>query len=57
MLGKWIRYGEHVTCNHCGVVICDTDKEGNEIPLKFCPSCGVRMIYVEEMSCKNTANC
>lgn len=41
--GKWIIDGHHIRCNRCNEYICNTDREGNEIPDNFCPNCGVRM--------------
>lgn len=42
--GKWIIDGHHIRCNRCTHYICNTDREGNEIPDNFCPNCGAKMI-------------
>lgn len=47
--GKWIIDGHHIRCNRCNEYICNTDREGNEIPDKFCPECGADMRKVEEI--------
>lgn len=41
--GKWIRDGHHIRCNQCGMYMCDTDREDDKIPNKFCPNCGMKM--------------
>lgn len=41
--GKWIIDGHHIRCNRCNEYICNTDREGNEIPDNFCPNCGAKM--------------
>ena len=41
--GKWEIDGHHIKCSECGVVMCDTDREGDKIPRNFCPNCGAVM--------------
>lgn len=41
--GEWIIDGHHIRCNRCDEYLCNTDREGNEIPNKFCPNCGADM--------------
>lgn len=41
--GKWLIDGHHIRCNRCNEYICNTDREGNEIPDNFCPNCGADM--------------
>ncbi len=41
--GEWIKDGHHLRCNQCGVCFCNKDREGDEYPQDFCPSCGARM--------------
>lgn len=41
--GKWIKDGHHIGCNKCGTFLCNTDIEGDAIPMNFCPNCGARM--------------
>lgn len=38
--GEWIRDGHHIRCDQCEMYMCDTDREGDKIPNKFCPNCG-----------------
>ena len=46
--GEWIIDGHHIRCNRCYEYICNTDREGNEIPDNFCPNCGAKMRGEEE---------
>lgn len=41
--GKWIKDGHHIQCGRCGIWMCDTDREGDAIPKRFCPNCGADM--------------
>lgn len=41
--GHWIKDGHHIKCNKCGTYMCDTDREGDPIPMSFCPNCGTPM--------------
>jgi len=45
---KWIIDGHHIICEHCGMCMCRTDREGDTIPHNFCPECGVRMEEIIE---------
>ena len=49
--GKWIIDGHHIRCDQCGMVMCDTDREGDRIPRDFCLNCGADM--TEGLRCKN----
>lgn len=42
--GRWIINGNYMTCNKCGICMCNTDREGDPIPKGFCPNCGVKMV-------------
>lgn len=42
--GRWIINGHYMTCNKCGICMCNTDREGDPIPKGFCPNCGVKMV-------------
>lgn len=41
--GHWVKDGHHIECNKCGTYMCDTDREGDPIPMSFCPNCGKPM--------------
>lgn len=45
---KWDRDGHHIRCEECGEWMCDTDREGDTIPINFCPNCGADMRQREE---------
>ncbi len=32
--------GHHVRCLNCGECWCDSDREGDQFPMNFCPNCG-----------------
>lgn len=46
--GEWIKDGHHMRCNQCGVCFCNKDREGDEFPQDFCPSCGARMKGIDD---------
>lgn len=41
--GHWIIDGHHVQCSVCAEMMCNTDREGDKIPMSFCPNCGSDM--------------
>ena len=41
--GKWIIDGHHIVCSVCGVGMCRLDREGDPIPMEYCPNCGADM--------------
>ena len=36
----FLKDGHHVRCTHCDEYWCDSDREGNQLPMNFCPNCG-----------------
>lgn len=41
--GQWEVDGYHIRCSICGEYMCIKDREGAEIPRKYCPNCGADM--------------
>lgn len=41
--GRWEVDGHHIRCSICGEYMCIKDREGAEIPRKYCPNCGADM--------------
>lgn len=41
--GHWIIDGHHIQCSVCAETMCNTDREGDKIPMNFCPNCGADM--------------
>lgn len=41
--GQWEVDGHHIRCSMCGEYMCRKDREGAEIPRKYCPNCGCAM--------------
>ena len=46
--GRWIIDGHHVQCDVCFESMCNTDREGDKIPINFCPNCGAMMLRGEQ---------
>lgn len=42
-VGEWIVDGHHIRCSQCDMTMCDKDREGDAIPISFCPNCGAVM--------------
>lgn len=45
--GKWIIDGHHRQCPICNISFCNLDREGDPIPIHFCPNCGKSMQQVD----------
>lgn len=41
--GKWEHSGRYIRCTSCGMYMCNTDRDGDEIPTAYCPECGAMM--------------
>lgn len=47
--GIWEVDGHHIRCSNCKCCFCRKDREGNTIPVYYCPNCGSEMVNGEEI--------